>query len=178
MTSMSKASGTETDLREIVDGLSALIKVASRPERMSLQADSISKWSIGHHAEHLALSDEFTLDGLSKLLANPEGGKPGKPNLVGRLCLWVGFIPRGRGQAPKGVVPQGIPSEVVHDQLVVVRQGFVDLQASADQLSSSIATVPHPVFGRLDASRWLRFTVVHHHHHQKIIRDIARSARD
>ena len=174
---MSKASGTETNLQEIVDGLSALIEVASRPEKMSMQADSISKWSIGLHVEHLALSDEFTLDGLSKLLANPKGGKPGKPNLVGRLCLWVGYIPRGRGQAPKGVVPQGIATEVVHDRLLAVRQGFIDLQASPDQLSDSIATVPHPVFGRLDASRWLRFTVVHHHHHQKIMSDIMRSAK-
>jgi hypothetical protein len=173
---MSKTADTERNLQVIVDGLSALIDVASQPERMSTQADSVSKWSIGRHVEHLALSDEFTLDGLSKLLANPEGGKPGSPNLIGRLCLWAGYIPRGRGQAPKGVEPQGIPSEVVHDRLLALRQGFVDLQASADQLSGSIATVPHPVFGRLDASRWLRFTVVHHNHHHKIMRDIVRSA--
>lgn len=174
---MSKTTDTERNLQKIVDDLSALIDVASHPARMSKQADSVSKWSIGRHVEHLALSDEFTLDGLSKLLANPEGGKAGSPNLVGRLCLWAGYIPRGRGQAPKGVVPQGIQSEIVHDKLLAVRQGFVDLQASADQLSDSIATVPHPVFGRLDASRWLRFTVVHHNHHQKIMRDIERAAK-
>jgi hypothetical protein len=58
---------------------------------------------------------------------------------------------------------------------MAVRQGFVELQASAGQLSSSIATVPHPVFGRLDASQWLRFTEIHQQHHQKIMRDIARA---
>jgi len=173
---MSKTTSTKKNLQEIVASLGDLIDLASRPEEMSLVSDSVSGWSVGRHVEHLTLSDEFTLDGLSKLSANPEGGKPGRPNLVGRFCLWAGYIPRGRGQAPKGVVPQGIPSEDVHDKLVAVRQGFVELQASAGQLSSSIATVSHPVFGRLDASQWLRFTVVHHHHHQKIMRDIRRSA--
>lgn len=175
MAAMSKSTNTTKSLQEIVAGLDDLIDLASRPEEMSLLSDSISGWSVGRHVEHLTLSDELTLDGLSKLLANPEGGKPGRPNLVGRCCLWAGYIPRGRGQAPKGVVPQGIPSEDVHDKLLAVRQGFVELQSSTGQLSSSIATVPHPVFGRLDASRWLRFTVVHHHHHQKIMRDIARA---
>ena len=174
---MSKTAGTEKSLQEIVASLDDLIDLASRPEEMSLLSDSISGWSVGKHVEHLALSDELTLDGLSKLLANPKGGKPGEPNLVGRICLWAGYIPRGRGKAPKGVVPQEIPSEDVHDKLVSVRQGFVELQTSAGQLTSSIATTPHPVFGRLDASQWLRFTVVHHHHHQKIMRDITRAQR-
>jgi len=174
---MSKTTGTKKSLQEIVASLDDLIDLAGRPEEMSRQSESVSSWSVGKHVEHLTLSDEFTLDGLSKLLANPEGGKPGKPTLVGRICLWAGYIPRGRGKAPKGVVPQEIPSEDVHDKLVAVRQGFVELQTSAGQLTTSIATVPHPVFGRLDASQWLRFTVVHHHHHQKIMRDITRAER-
>jgi len=177
MAAMSKAAKTKKTLQEIVTSLGDLIDLASRPEKMSLLSDSISSWSVGKHVEHLTLSDELTLDGLSKLLANPEGGKPGRPNLVGRFCLWAGYIPRGRGQAPKGVVPQELPSEDVHDKLVAVRQGFIGLEASIDSLASSSATQPHPVFGRLDGSQWLRFTVVHHHHHQKIMRDIERAAQ-
>lgn len=177
MVAMSRTTSTTKNLEEIVTSVGDLIDLASRAEEMSLQSESVSSWSVGRHVEHLTLSDEFTLDGLLKLLADPEGGKPGGPNLVGRICLWAGYIPRGRGKAPKGVVPQGIPSEDVRDKLLVVRQGFVELQTSAGQLTSSIATVPHPVFGRLDASRWLRFTVVHHHHHQKIMHDIERAAQ-
>jgi len=177
MAAMSKSTDTTKSLNQIVADLEALIDLSGRPEEMSRHSDSVSSWSVGKHVEHLTLSDEFTLDGLSKLLANPKGGKPGKPNLVGRICLWAGYIPRGRGKAPKGVVPQEIPSEDVHDKLVAVRQGFVELQTSAGQLTSSIATVPHPVFGRLNAPQWLRFTVVHHNHHQKIMHDIARAQR-
>lgn len=174
---MSKTIGTEKCLQEIVASLDDLIDLAGRPEEMSRQSESVSSWSVGKHVEHLALSDELTLDGLSKLLANPKGGKPGEPNLVGRICLWAGFIPRGRGKAPKGVVPQGISSEVLAELLAAVRQGFIGLEASIDSLANSSATQPHPVFGRLDASQWLRFTVVHHHHHQKIMRDITRAQR-
>jgi len=177
MAAMSKTTSTAKSLKEIVAGLESLIDLAGRPEEMSRQSDSVSGWSVGKHIEHLTLSDELTLDGLSKLLANPEKIKPGRPTLVGRICLWCGYIPRGRGKAPKGVVPQGIPSEVIADRLEAVRRGFVELEASTASLSSSTVTVPHPVFGRLNARQWLRFTEVHHNHHQKIMRDIARAQR-
>ena len=177
MVAMSRTTSTTKSLEAIDASLGDLIDLAGRAEEMSLQSDSVSGWSVGKHVEHLTLSDELTLDGLSKLLAHPEGGKPGRPNLVGRTCLWAGYIPRGRGKAPKGVVPQGIPSHEIHDRLMVVRRGFTELQASVELLSSSPATQPHPVFGRLDACQWLRFTQIHHHHHQKIMRDIERTAR-
>ena len=174
---MSKPTGTKKSLQEIVASLDDLIDLAGRPQEMSRQSESVSSWSVGKHVEHLALSDELTLVGLSKLLANPASGTPGQTTLVGRICLWAGFIPRGRGKAPKGVVPQGVPSEVLADRLEVVRQEFIDLDASVEVLSSSTATQPHPVFGRLDASQWLRFTEIHQQHHQKIMRDIVRSAK-
>ena len=69
-----------------------------------------------------------------------------------------------------------MPGQEIHDRLTVVREKFVELEASVETLASSTATQPHPVFGHLDACQWLRFTDMHHHHHQKIIRDIVRSA--
>ncbi len=177
MVAMSRTTSTARSLQEIVAGLESLIDLAGRPEEMSRQSRSVSGWSVGKHVEHLTLSDEVTLDGLSKLLADPQGGKPGKATVVGRICLWSGFVPRGRGKAPSGVVPQGLDSATVRQRLLTVRQGFVELDASVESLASSTATQPHPVFGRLDASQWLRFTAVHHNHHQKIMRDIARAPR-
>jgi len=177
MAAMSKSTDTTKSLNQIVVDLKALTDLSGRPKEMSRHSDSVSSWSVGKHVEHLTLSDELTLDGLSKLLANPENTKPGRPTLVGRICLWCGYIPRGRGKAPKGVVPQGIPSEVIADRLEAVRRGFIELEASTASLSSSTVTVPHPVFGRLNARQWLRFTKVHHNHHQKIMRDIARAQR-
>jgi hypothetical protein len=174
---MSKTTSTKNSLQEIVASLGDLIDLAGRPEEMSRRSESVSSWSVGKHVEHLALSDELTLVGLSKLLANPASGTPGQPTLVGRICLWAGFIPRGRGKAPKGVVPQGISSEVLADRLAAVRQAFIGLEASIDSLANSSATQPHPVFGRLDASQWLRFTEIHQQHHQKIMRDIERAAQ-
>jgi hypothetical protein len=175
MVRMSKNAEANKSLLEIIAGLNALIDFASQPEKMSQQADAVSKWSVGQHVEHLTLSDEVILDGLRKLLAEPASGKPGKPRLIGRICLWSGFIPRGRGKAPQQVVPQGLAMGILLDRLEAVRKGFTQLEASTQSLASSTATVPHPVFGRLDACQWLRFTEIHHDHHHKIIRDIARA---
>jgi len=172
MVAMSRTTSTTKSLEAIDASLGELIDLAGHAEEMSLQSDSISSWSVGKHVEHLALSGELTLDGMSKLSANPQPAAPGQPTFVGRICLWFGYIPRGRGKAPKGVVPQGIPNEVIANRLEAVRQGFTELEASVEPLSSSTATVPHPVFGRLDACQWLRFTEIHNRHHQKIMRDI------
>lgn len=176
MAAMSKTTSTAKSLQQIVTDLDALIDLASDEEEMSQRSDPVSKWSVGDHVEHLTLSDEFILDGLSKVLEGPQSSKPGGPNLIGRICLWGGYIPRGRGKAPAGVVPQGVASGILHQRLATVRQGFIGLEASTESLAGSTGTVPHPVFGRLNACQWLRFTQVHHNHHQKIMRDIARAA--
>ena len=174
---MSKKASAERSQQAIVADLDSLIELAGQPEEMSRHANSVSDWSVGKHVEHLTLSGELTLDGLAKLLDETGEAVPGRPTFVGRFCLWAGQIPRGRGQAPKGVVPQGISSQEIHDRLQAVRQGFVDLEDSIQSIAASKATQPHPVFGRLNACQWLRFTAVHHHHHQKIMRDIVRSAK-
>jgi len=175
MSAMSKTASARRSQQAIVADLDSLIELATQPEEMSRHAASVSHWSVGKHVEHLTLSGELTLDGLAKLLDHTSETIPGRPTFVGRFCLWVGHIPRGRGQAPKGVVPRGIADLEIHDRLRAVRQGFADLEDSISSLAASRATLPHPVFGRLDASQWLRFTAIHHHHHRKIMRDIVRS---
>jgi hypothetical protein len=172
---MSKTTSTKKSLQGIVSSLGYLIELAGQPEAVRQESTTVSGWSVGQHLEHLTLSDELTLEGLSNLLNRPGSTTPRQPTLVGRICLWAGYIPRGRGKAPKGVVPQGMPGQEIHDRLTAVREKFVELEASVETLASSTATQPHPVFGHLDACQWLRFTDMHHHHHQKIIRDIVRS---
>jgi hypothetical protein len=44
-------------------------------------------------------------------------------------------------------------------------------------LDEARGTLPHPIFGPLNARRWLRFAGVHNHHHWKIVRDILQSSR-
>ena len=172
---MSKTTSAKKSLQGIVASIGDLIALAGKPEEVRQESTSVSGWSVGKHLEHLILSDELTLDGLSKLSSGPVSTTPGQPTLVGRICLWAGYIPRGRGKAPEGVVPQGIPDQEIHDKLTAVREGFIEFETSVEALARSTATQPHPVFGRLDACQWLRFTDMHHHHHQKIIRDIVRS---
>lgn len=178
MSDMSKTASVRKSLQGIVASLGELIDLAGRPEETALHSSSVSSWSVGKHLEHLTLSGELTLEGLAQVLSNPAKTPPPRPTLVGRICLWCGYIPRGRGNAPQGVVPQGMPAEEIHDRLKAVREGFTELEDSIESLAASNATQPHPVFGHLDAAQWLRFTDIHHHHHQKIMRDIARAPAD
>jgi hypothetical protein len=174
---MSKTSSATKSHQDIIADLDSLIELASQPAEMSRHADSVSNWSVGMHVEHLTLSGELTLAGLANLLDEAGEAIQGRPTFVGRICLWAGHIPRGRGKAPKGVVPQGVATQEIHDRLQALRQGFADLEDSIPALAASTATQPHPVFGRLDAAQWLRFTAIHHYHHRKIMRDIAHSAQ-
>ncbi len=47
MVAMSRTTSTAKSLQEIVAGLESLIDLASRPEEMSRQSDSVSGWSVG-----------------------------------------------------------------------------------------------------------------------------------
>ena len=175
---MSKTSSAKKSSQGIISSLDELIDLAGQPEEMARHSSSVSDWSVGKHIEHLTLSGELTLEGLAKMLSDPAETPPPRPTLVGRFCLSCGYIPRGRGNAPQGVVPQGMPDQEIHDRLKAVREGFIELEDSIESLAASNATQPHPVFGQLDAAQWLRFTDIHHHHHQKIMGDIARAPMD
>lgn len=109
-------------------------------------------------------------------------GEPGEKahgrriSLVGRLVLWAGFIPRGKGRTPDPFRPEAISAEALRRDLAEVRQRLDALGASLGVIQRSEASFRHFIFGELTAPEWLRFLGIHHHHHWKIIRDLRRAA--
>ncbi len=162
--------------RKALRFLARASELASRPEVVAARSERVSRWSIGHHLEHLALADSAILDGLEKILADdPATQKPRHFTVAGRILLTLGRIPRGRGQAPKALRPKGLEqaelaalSEHQHRRLGALGERLSDI-------ASSSGTHPHPLFGQLTILDWLRFLSIHHRHHERIILDIQRA---
>jgi hypothetical protein len=159
-------------LREIATAT----ELARQPDKCAARADAVSHWSIQQQLDHLLKSDAAILEGLHRALASEAPVEPGGPSFMGRLVLWTGFIPRGKGKAPESVLPSDRSPAEIAAGFDETRGGFESLQSSLAEIERSRATVPHPILGRLNAVQWLRFARLHHRHHHRIIRDILRSA--
>jgi hypothetical protein len=106
----------------------------------------------------------------------PEKIPTRRVSLIGRLVLWLGFIPRGKGRAPDPFRPESVSAEALQRDLADVRQRLAALAASLGVIQRSDASFRHFIFGELMPAEWLRFLGIHHHHHLKIIRDLRRAA--
>lgn len=154
--------------------LAALAGLADDRELLELRAPSVSAWSVGEQLEHLRRSDLTILAALDQLDSSSE--MRGGPSLIGRLVLATGYIPRGRGRAPKATEPLEVDPEALGPGLEDVRQSFERLRPRLPELASSPARIKHPALGLFSAAQMLAFTAIHHRHHEKIITDIRRAA--
>jgi hypothetical protein len=92
-------------------------------------------------------------------------------NLNRSFVYFINFIPRGKGKAPKAVVPANeISKEELHKDIATVRQLLEELQ-HLDTKSN----FTHPYFGQLNLKQTKKFLVLHTNHHLKIMDDIIRS---
>jgi len=79
-----------------------------------------------------------------------------------------GKMPRGRGKAPRSVLPPDtITLSVLEAQLIEAQ----DQTAQWDTLAKH-AHFTHPVFGKLHRQHSKQFIIIHTQHHLAIIRDI------
>ncbi|MFS4482517.1 DUF1569 domain-containing protein [Hyunsoonleella sp. 2307UL5-6] len=84
------------------------------------------------------------------------------------VLFTLGFIPRGKGKAPKHVLP---PEDVTEADL---KQQL----AQAKKYLENIKELPktshfkHFLFGVLSKKQTIRFLVIHTNHHLKIVREI------
>ncbi|MBC7696124.1 MAG: hypothetical protein H7141_11830 [Burkholderiales bacterium] len=127
---------------------------------------SISESSIGWHIEH-------SLKVINQIISVLEKSKPDEYkwrfNFWRTVVLTSGKIPRGRGKAPKTVLPNGIISRAILIQsLNNANLNLVKL----DNLDQN-AFFLHPYFGLLNLKTTRSFLSIHTNHHLKIIKDIA-----
>ncbi|MFT6166500.1 MAG: hypothetical protein ACJAV5_000160 [Vicingaceae bacterium] len=87
------------------------------------------------------------------------------------LFLTLNFLPRGKGRAPKRVLPEGKISESdLRSKLSLAKEKTLELE----NLPAS-AHFPHPMFGELHKIQAQKFIRIHTEHHLKICRDITNS---
>ena len=127
----------------------------------------ISKATVGWHIEH-------SLKVLSQIIgaveqSNPENYK-WKFNLKRMIFLGFNFIPRGKGKAPKTVLPEG---EITANSLKTHLEHVKGLIHKIDLLNPN-NYFKHPYFGDLNLKETKKFIALHTNHHLKIIKDIIR----
>jgi hypothetical protein len=79
-------------------------------------------------------------------------------------------IPRGKGKAPKIVMPDALISS---ESILTSFENVENLLKNWEQLPKQ-AYFPHPYFGDLNKKNTEDFLVIHTNHHLKIIKDICR----
>ena len=156
----------------VLDELETCLALAREPAVLELRSPAVSDWSVAQHLEHMGLVDRSVLGILEKPPDEPTSGRGLTP--MGRLLLFLGFIPRGRATAPSFVEPGDPTREDVGPKLTEIRDRFRALGEDLARLDGGVPLGEHPVFGHLDGAQWLRFASIHHRHHLKIIRDVRR----
>lgn len=147
--------------------------LASGPqEQLWLTISNVSAWCPAEHLDHLTKASSSIF---RRLLDGGAAPPRHAINLIGRLVLTLGWIPRGRGKTP--------------ERLSGTRANCAALLASIDEMESlarqldpgaltpvRTPVVPHPKFGGLTPAQALRFVAIHNEHHLRIIMDMERSA--
>jgi hypothetical protein len=136
-------------------------KIASKDSINPLVSTSDVSWHIAH-----------SLKVISKIVETVKISNPQeyqwqfnfKRTLVGTL----GFIPRGKGKAPKSVLPtDNHSSDQLHEQFQTIKQMLLELE----HLDAKCHFM-HPYFGQLNLKQTKKFLALHTKHHLKIIDDI------
>jgi len=160
---------------------------------LAARAAPVSGWSVAEQLEHLVLVDRAVLTSLGRILDGlrrpPEPQGPAEPplppepprppvpgiNLVGRLVLGTGFMPRGRARTMPPYHPGAAPIAAVRAGIPEIDGGVRGLAPRLGELERAGGRARHRIFGGLGGRQWLRFLAVHHHHHLKIVSDIRRA---
>ena len=126
---------------------------------------TVSKASVGWHIEH-------SLKVLTQIIDAVEKSDPNtyqrRFNLIGKLILSFNTIPRGKGKAPKTVIPEGnISSETLKHHIEKTQFMITKIENLHPN-----SYFKHPYFGDLNLKPTKKFITIHTNHHLKIIKDI------
>lgn len=160
------------ELRSFIAEIETCQNLSRDPALATQSAPGVSGWSVAHHLEHLAAADAEILEWLHQSASGAGTAKQGRANLLGRIVLFSGKIPRGKGKAPEGFRPRGCSVDELQDKLDRVFSLANGLRDSTDNVGASRATKRHFVFGHLNPYQWIRLGHIHHKHHRRIIEDI------
>lgn len=145
--------------------------VRFEPAILTLRVERVSRWSIGQHVDHSLK----VLEAGQRFLVQSETPLARGINLAGRLALATGWLPRGVGKSPKGVLPaDDVPSDLA-ERASQARRTFCEKALPLAILANPRPVFLHPYFGGLSALQGVRFLGIHTGHHMKIVADIRRA---
>jgi hypothetical protein len=126
---------------------------------------AVSRASVGWHIEHSLKVVTQIINAAEK--SNPETYK-WRFNIKSALVLSLNTIPRGKGKAPKIVIPEGnITSDSLKHHVDQARLMIKNIERF-----HSNNYFKHPYFGDLNVKPTKKFLGIHTNHHLKIIKDI------
>jgi len=129
-----------------------------------------SSWCAAAHFDHIIKVAHGTL----LILAKPE--PPAAPrglNLIGRLLLALGWMPRGRAQSPDRLRGSAVTLEELQASLAEL-ENVLERVASRTVTRPNMPILRHPTFGGLTHAQALRFVRIHTDHHLKIVQKLIR----
>ena len=148
-----------TVLGNLLERLEELIDLSDRKNT------AVSKASVGWHIAHTLI----TMGGILDLLEQSDPKSlTGRINLAGWLTLKLGWIPKGRGKAPRVARPEGQIDPQRLQKKVTSTKEKLDMLSTLDPN----AYFKHPYFGELKLKWAIRFIEVHTKHHLKIMESI------
>lgn len=131
-------------------------------------AENISRVDVAWHLDHSLKVINQIVQTIQN--SNPEEFKKDF-NMSRKLVFAAGRFPRGRGRAPKSVMP---PDVISTDEILQQLDNATSDLKSLDTLDKN-AHFKHGIFGMLDLHLTVRFLEIHTNHHLAIIRDIINS---
>lgn len=163
--------GLDADIAKMNEQWDAVDAQLADATHIKIRAGKVSNWSIGQQSLHILKVAAAIGGQVPRLLDSNAPAASGGSPMKGQ-ALANGF-PRGVAQAPPGLGVHYQPAlEECLETLARTREMWNAVLERREEIESSTATFPHPVFGPMNAAEWLRFTTVHTSHHLKIIGDI------
>ena len=160
---------------ELLNEIDFAVGLTGDPARFEAASDEVSAWRVDQHLEHLWRADRTIVTWLVGVRdGTVETDGPGA-TVPGRIVMWLGRIPRGRGTAPKGTIPDGVEPDELAAGFRAVRADVAGLAGALRELARSPLTRRHHLLGSYTAAEWLRFAQIHHAHHRRIIDEILAS---
>ena len=133
---------------------------------------SVSGWTCGEQAGHLALVTNGIASGIEANLADPKRDTDGEWTEPTEAILREGDFPRGIARSPEHVDPRGRPRQEFLAALNDAERRWSALREQAEQISACPGRFPHFALGYMTSSEWVRFCALHSAHHLAVVRDI------
>lgn len=149
-------------LADLVEELASYIPLHTQ-ENSTVSSVTVG-WQIAH-----------SLKVVSGVLWSLEQSKPEeyerKFNWTKVVIMTIQRIPRGKGRAPKTVLPteEEISEQGLQQQITAIQAALKNI----DKISEE-ANFKHPLFGSLKKKETLKFLKIHTQHHVAIIRDMVK----